>query len=315
MSERVEAAQFPVLDREAAQTFLRYLDPDTNDFTFQTFTDSEQRRKALTIDPRTDKPFDPLARTLHGTLSQYWATLADLSRQGAGVFVTINRTTLHKPRTAENIAEVRAYFADFDKIQPDVFEANLLLFELMPHIIVRTSEGGWHGYWFVDGASLAEFGPTQKKLSELLGSDATVKDLSRVMRLPGFIHQKDLAKISVTKIVHTHDSPNCANADFQRALASALAKRERRRSLTSAALSGLPKSPPDWSEGYAEGQRNNECARRAGSCLARGLTEEETLTECLLWNQKNTPPLSDNEVKTTVASIARTEERKRPALV
>jgi AAA domain/Primase C terminal 1 (PriCT-1) len=289
MSERVEVAQFPVLDREAPQTFLRYLDPDTSDFTFQTFTDSEQRRKAFTIDPRTNKRFDPLARTLHGTLSQYWATLADLSRLGAGVFVTINRTTLHKPRTAENVTEIRAYFADFDEIQPDVIKTNL----------------------HVDDAPLAEFGRTQKQLSRLLGSDISVNDLSRVMRLPGFIHQKDSAKISVTRIVHTRNGPNYANVDFQLALAEALARREGRRSLASAALSGLPKSPPDWSEGYAEGQRNNECARRAGSCLACGMTEEETLAECLRWNQKNNPPLPDNEVIAAVASIARTEERKK----
>jgi AAA domain/Primase C terminal 1 (PriCT-1)/RepB DNA-primase from phage plasmid len=295
------------------KNFLRYLDPVTNDFTFQTFTDSEERRKAFTIDPRTNKRFDPLARTLHGTLTQYWATLADLSRQGAGVFVTINRTILHKPRIAENITEIRAYFVDFDETHPNVIKINLQRFGLTPHVINQTSEGRWHFYWFVDGGSLAEFGPTQEKLSELLGSDASVKDLPRVMRLPGFIHQKDNDKISVTKIVHTHDGRNYANAGFQRALAAALARLEGRRSLTSAALSGLPKSPPDWSEGYAEGQRNNECARRAGSCLARGMTEEETLAECLRWNQKNTPPLPDNEVKATVASVARTEERKKGA--
>jgi hypothetical protein len=307
-------AQFPVLDREAAQTFLRFLDPDTNEFTFQTYTDSDEKRKSFAINPRTKKPVDPLARILHGTLDQYWTTLADLSRNGAGVFVTINRTTLQGARSTENILEIRAYLADFDGIAGEVIEANLRRLGIRPHLIVQSSEGKWLFYWFIEGASLDEFRTTQEKLNRLMGSDAAIKDLPRVMRLPGFIHQKDGVNPSIVKIVHTNDGPKHANADFQQAMAKALEKIERKRSITSAALSGLPKSPPDWSEGYAEGQRNNECARRAGSCLARGMTEDEALAECLRWNQKNSPPLPDNEVKATVASVARTEERKKGAL-
>jgi hypothetical protein len=311
MTNPHEIAQFPVLDREAAQTFLRFLDPDTDEFTFQTYTDSDEKRKSFAINPRTKKPVDPLARILHGTLDQYWTTLADLSRNGAGVFVTINRTTLQGARSTENILEIRAFLTDFDGIASEVIEANLRRLGLRPHLIVQSSEGKWHFYWFIEGASLDEFRTTQEKLNRLMGSDAAIKDLPRVMRLPGFIHQKDGVNPSVVKIVHTNDGPNYTNADFQQALANALAKRQHRKNLSSAALSGLPKSPPDWSEGYAEGQRNNECARRAGSCLARGMTEAETLTECLRWNQINDPPLSDDEVKATVASIARTEERKK----
>ena len=39
MTAPLSIAQFPVLSREAARTFLQYLDPDTETFTFQTFTD------------------------------------------------------------------------------------------------------------------------------------------------------------------------------------------------------------------------------------------------------------------------------------
>jgi hypothetical protein len=53
MNQVGEVAQFPVLDRDAAQTFLEYLDPGTNEFTFQTFTDSDQKHKAFQTDPHT----------------------------------------------------------------------------------------------------------------------------------------------------------------------------------------------------------------------------------------------------------------------
>jgi hypothetical protein len=73
----------------------------------------------------------------HGTLDQHWPTLADLSRKGAGVFVTINRTTLRGPRTTENVTEVRAYFCDFDKLSRELVLTNLNRFELKPHVEVQ----------------------------------------------------------------------------------------------------------------------------------------------------------------------------------
>jgi len=100
--------------------------------------------------------------------------------------------------------------------------------------------------------------------------------------------------------------------EFQQTLTTALAARERRRPLLDAAIAGLPKLPPNWSEGYAKGQRNIECARRAGSCLARGLSEEEALKECLRWNaEHNRPPLDKQEVRDCVHSIAKREAKKR----
>src|SRR5262249_7997973 len=151
--------------------FLEYLDPDTSEFTFQTFTDSEKRRKGFRTDPRTKQRIDPLAKTLHGTLQQHWTRLADLSRSGAGVFVTINKTTLRGRRCTENMVAVRAYFADFDGTDVTVIKSNLLTFELMPHLAVQSSPGKWHLYWFVDDAPLDGFAASQEALSEILGSD------------------------------------------------------------------------------------------------------------------------------------------------
>jgi AAA domain/Primase C terminal 1 (PriCT-1) len=112
-------------------------------------------------------------------------------------------------------------------------------------------------------------------------------------------------------------------AEFQRALASAVAAdarkldggwRERLSARFSAAFKDIP-APVDWSASSAEGQRNNELARRAGWCFKRGMTEAETLERCQGWNQQNNPPLPDSEVIATVASIARTAARKKAALV
>jgi hypothetical protein len=308
--EQTAVAQFPVLDREAARTHLQYLDPDADEFTFQTYTDSEAGRKTFEINPRTKKPVDPLQRILHGTLDRHWTTLADLSRNGAAVCVTVNKTNL-RGRKAEDIVAVRAYFVDFDDVDPETIKATLLLLGLTPHLIVQSSAGRWHAYWMVDGASLEEFRTVQERLNLLMGSDATVKDLTRVMRLAGFVHQKDGAPVSLTKIVHTHDGPNYTNADFQQALTRALTARAPKRSVADGIVAGLRKPALDWSQGFAEGQRNNECARRAGRRFAQGMSEEEALAECLLWNEKNDPPLDEGEVQATVHSIWKKHTRNK----
>jgi hypothetical protein len=306
-----EIAKFPVLDREAAQTFLECLDSETNEFTFQTFTDSEKSRRGFQTDPRTKGRIDPLAKTLHGSLDQHWTTLVNLSRRGAGVFVTINRTALSGRRTTENIIAVRAYFADFDGTDIAVIKSRLRSLGLPPHLSVQSSTGGWHLYWLVCDAPLDAFAPTQERLSEILGSDSAVKDLPRVMRLPGFIHQKHAGHYFIVRLVHVNDHASYSNAEFQHASTTALAARRPSRGVHAGLASGIGIPKIDWSLGYGEGQRNNECARRAGYCFARGMTQDEALQECVKWNESNTPPLDKGEVEATVASIARRVAKKQ----
>ncbi len=66
--------------------------------------------------------------------------------------------------------------------------------------------------------------------------------------------------------------------------------------------------------GIAEGERNSTIASLAGHLLFHG-TDPEVVTELLLcWNRvRCRPPLPDDEVARTVASIARTHERQREA--
>jgi AAA domain/Primase C terminal 1 (PriCT-1)/RepB DNA-primase from phage plasmid len=329
-------SQFPVLDRNSAQTFLDFLDPDTDKFTFQTFTDSDERKKTYAKNARTGQTIDPLAKVFHGTLDEHWASLADLSRQGAGIFVTVNRTILRGRRNQENITGVRVHFADCDGVSEDQIRGAIAAIGLVPHIGVKSSEGKWHIYWCANDAPLSGFSDTQKKLSALFGSDPSVCDLPRVMRLPGFPHLKDGSRGELVQLLFTHDSANYSDAEFQGALTRALMARCQSESLaakpdrsalpphlqqrnrpriTEQALEGLGDCSPDWSQGYGEGHRNNECAKRAGSCLARGMSEEDTFSKCLQWDaEHNDPPLGEVEVRATVASIAKTDARNRRSM-
>lgn len=160
-------------DRHQPERFLTLLDEEADEFTFVTFNDDQTRK-------------DPgLTRQLIGTFEQHTAELARLNQAGAGVFVTVNATD-GAGRKTENVTGVRAVFVDLDGAPL----APVLACEPEPHLIVETSPRRYHAYWLVDDGVLDEFPAVQTALAARFGGDAAVKDLPRVMRLPGFYHQK-----------------------------------------------------------------------------------------------------------------------------
>lgn len=168
------AATNLVPDLDEARRFLHALEAGGL-FQFQTFDDSKGKRSHL-------------ARTMYGTLEQYADELTRLNNDGAGVFVTVNRTD-GGGRKAQNVTAVRGLFIDGDGIPLP------LSWHCMPSIIVARDETHWHAYWLLfdgeKGLALEQFAATQKRLIQFYGSDSVIHDLPRVMRLPGFWHRKN----------------------------------------------------------------------------------------------------------------------------
>jgi hypothetical protein len=165
-------------DLEEAERFLELLDP-SGLFTFQTFDDNAERK-----DHR-------LARVVHGTFAQHAGALTALNQRGAGVFVMVNEGNgVPKAgktcRSNANVVRVRRAFVDLDGAP---LEPVLAAFT-SPHVVVESSPGKWHAYYLIENCSLQEFGPVQRALAARFGGDPSVCDLARVMRLPGFWHQK-----------------------------------------------------------------------------------------------------------------------------
>jgi hypothetical protein len=132
-----------------------------------------------------------LARTLHGSLAIHFAMLAALNARGAGVFATINKVRPGQPRTSENVEKVRSFFADCDNpLRRLQVEAEIARRRILPSFVVESSPGKRHYYWLTNDCPLGAFKPMQRAIAAALGTDPSVCDLSRVMRLPGFIHQK-----------------------------------------------------------------------------------------------------------------------------
>lgn len=139
---------------------------------FQTFDDSQNKHANL-------------ARTKHGTVGDLLDWLRGYNEAGAGVFWTANETDGTGRREA-NIIRVRACFLDLDgaPLEP------VLAAGLRPHAVVESSPGKWHVYWKLSDCPLATFKSLQQALNSRFGGDPKVCDLPRVLRLPGFLHQK-----------------------------------------------------------------------------------------------------------------------------
>lgn len=171
-------------DLGAARAFLKRLDPGAERFTFQTFAD------------RGDAP----AQVRHSSLDFLAASLGRTNQGGAGVFVTVNETDL-SGRKAENIKRVRAVFADLDGSPL----AAVYQCKLEPSMVVETSPGRFHAYWLVEGLPLNQFEGVQRAIAARFDADKSCIDLPRVLRLPGFIHQK--AEPFQVRIIHDSAAP------------------------------------------------------------------------------------------------------------
>lgn len=168
------------LDQSEAARFLSILDESAETFCFRVFDDNESRK-----DPRLAAKFD-------GSLESVWPHLVDKQAKGCGVYVVANAGE----QTNDTIYKVRAVFADTDGAPLDP----ILACGLEPHIVVESSPGKWHVYWLVDNLPTAAFRDVQRSIAAQFGTDKSVNDLARVMRLPGMLHQKGVPFLA--RIIH-----------------------------------------------------------------------------------------------------------------
>ncbi|WP_420587927.1 DNA-primase RepB domain-containing protein [Marivita sp.] len=151
-----------------ARAFLKMLDPHANSFYFRKLPDNASSQ----VSPRN----------LDGKLKEVLVQLQRANRAGGGAFVVINEGG-HKDG---DITRVRAVFADTDgaPVEP-------IIDALEPHMVVETSPKKYHVYWLVADFPLDQFKPVQLAIATQFGTDESVTNLSRVMRLPGLFHNKN----------------------------------------------------------------------------------------------------------------------------
>lgn len=265
---------------EAAQKFLVRLAGETL-LTFQTLDDNQDAKA------KNQK----LIAMLHGSLDTEAKQLANLNQSGAGVFVMVNEGD-GKGRKAENVIGVRAVFADFDGTPvPETWG-------LPPHILVESSPGKFHVYWLVVDCPPNRFTPMQKAIAAKYKSDPSVNDLPRVMRVPGFVHQK--GKPFVSRIVSLFDGApyTCQKIIDGLELVLAVGTPEK--------VDGQ-KGEVNYFKGSTEGGRTAGIVKVARALSNRGFSEHEAVAFCITHDHKhNKPPLESThpgKVEHTVRDV------------
>lgn len=167
----VAAASLLTPDLDIAAAFLSGIDPDASVFTFSTFADAKCARA--------------ITGTKAASLMDAAPWLIAANRSGAGVFVTVNAMDVSGERKLANFQCVRAVWAELDDGMPSA------AWPLEPSIIVESSPGKFHVYWLVsdDMPRDVHLG-IERRLCTDWKADANAIDLTRVLRVPGFWHQK-----------------------------------------------------------------------------------------------------------------------------
>ena len=168
-------------DLTQANRFLRLLDPDAGAFTFQTIPEAPSAKGSATV--------------LHGTLDEVADRLVKLNRRGHGIFVATQRMD-GNGRRADNLERIRCHWLDVDgragQKLPRRWRHETKRGLCPPPIIVETSPGSYHVWWpLKDEPDRQMWAGVQRRLLKDMKSDpAGNTDVSKVLRLPGFLHQK-----------------------------------------------------------------------------------------------------------------------------
>ena len=254
--------------------------------TFQTFDDDSNRKAAK------------LARIKHCLDEEYNGVLKclnSLNEQGAGVYLCINETN-GAGRKADNIIKVRAVFADLDGaiLHP--------VWEYEPSLVVESSPGKFHVYWCVDDEKfmLEGFCQVQESIAAKFSADPKIKDLPRVMRMPGFYHKKH--EPYMTSIIYTSDK----KYDFK-TLSEMFppAPREQWSAERYKSVEYGQNGEFKGHYGASEGERNCHITKRIGGCLKRGLAWYEIEAEAFKEGMACKAPSSEKEVLAILKSCRR----------
>jgi hypothetical protein len=161
------------------KTFLQFFP----DYCLQTFDDKGKDKRLVMC----GKPTKESVQRLGG-----------LNNKGAGIFFTPNSFP-SGVRKQGKCTKVNAWFFEIDDIPIEEQWEKIESGPFMPSLIVQTRKS-LHCYFLAKNATIENFRNIQKGLIQYYGADRACKDITRVLRIPGFYHMKaDPVKV---KIVH-----------------------------------------------------------------------------------------------------------------
>ncbi|MFA4944920.1 MAG: AAA family ATPase [Lentisphaeria bacterium] len=242
--------------------------------------------------------------------------LATENQSGANLYAGIMPRTAKGKGTDKDVGRGHVAWADFDGITPER-AGELIRSAGMPEpTLVVNSGHGTHAYWGLNAPEApAALCPLVGDLAALLGSDPTVRNPSRILRLPGFVN-------------HKHPAAPCSivartgrRYDFRELRALVPCQKQEAPPVSSvpradtADRERLLRRAGLWTDkvpGVGEGTRNSE-AFRVSAALTNdfGLSAVEAWPLLAGWNARNVPPLPEVELRECIKSGQR--HHKYPA--
>lgn len=153
--------------------FLELLEPDTDVHSFYAFHPNKTSLPEI---------FE------HRRFEDVNKRLKQLNDQGYGIYICVNRLTHYESRAKGNMDQIRTVWQEDD----DGWSGKM---PIKPSLVVNTSKGKYHRYFFseptqIENGVVEEFAGVMNCMVNSYGSDNAAKDVSRVLRLPGFYHTK-----------------------------------------------------------------------------------------------------------------------------
>lgn len=123
--------------------------------------------------------------------------------RGFGIFATVN--SFNGPRRKENLRRINAWAVDLDEGTKEQQRKRLEQSPLVPSCVVETKRG-YQAYWYAQEGAVADHwnAIVLERLVPMFGADKNARDLCRILRVPGFLHQKDPTTPFRVNVVWSH---------------------------------------------------------------------------------------------------------------
>lgn len=220
------------------------------------------------------------------TSAAYIERLQKQNEAGANIYICMNPLKARR-RVKENVACIRTLYTDIDNngaaALQHISQSSLVP---KPSYILQSSPGKYQVIWSVDGIQPADQEALLDALIQEFSGDPAASDMTRVLRLPGFVNHKYPEKPVVGVIESNFDGTAYTANDFRVKVASFK----------------LAEKTPAVIE---EGERNNRLASLAGKLRREGFNENEILASLETANHRCTRALPDLEVAAIAKSIAK----------
>lgn len=224
-------------------------------------------------------------------------TLEKFNQNDYGIFFVVNGGS----QSNKDVKQAKAQFMEIDHFSIEEQMHAISSFPLPPSLIVRTRKS-LHTYWLLDNGDIKKFRNIQERLIQYFGSDNLIKNESRVMRLPGFYHNK--SDPFMVEIIKFDKELRYTQEQLAEHLPEVKVEKPKQKKATHESAITL-----------LEGERNAKLTSRAGYLHKQGISNPAILQELLFLNNTScNPPLTENEVTQIYESVVNRYEKGTPTI-